>query len=101
MLNLIACKEGKHVELIEVLDKLPVDCLLGRSSFGKTLSRQNILEQWEENVSAADAGGQEAFVVTGRQRALEETHLRADELIDRESSKAVKSLSKKRRNVRV
>ena len=57
-------KEGKHVELIEVLDKLPVDCLLGRSSFGKTLSRQNILEQWEENVSAADAGGQEAFVVT-------------------------------------
>ena len=59
------------------------------------------MEQWEENVSAADAGGQEAFVVTGRQRALEETHLRADELIDRESSKAVKSLSKKRRNVRV
>ena len=57
-------KEGKHVELVGVLDKLPVDCLLGRSSFGKTLSRQNILEQWEENVSAADAGGQEAFVVT-------------------------------------
>ena len=59
------------------------------------------MDQWEENVSAADAGGQEAFVVTRRQRALEETHLRADELIDRESSKAVKSLSKKRRNVRV
>ena len=43
-------KEGKHVELVGVLDKLPVDCLLGRSSFGKTLSRQNILDQWEENV---------------------------------------------------
>ena len=24
-------------------DKLPVDCLLGRSSFGKTLSKQNVL----------------------------------------------------------
>ena len=48
------------------------------------------MEQWEENVSAADAGGQEAFVVTRRQRALEETQLRADD-----------SLSKKRPNVRV
>ena len=80
---------------------LPVDCLLGRSSFGKTLSRQNILDQWKGNVSAADAGGQEAVVVTRRQRALEEAQLRADELIDRESSIAIKSLSKKRRNVRV
>ena len=88
-------EEGKHVELVGVLDKLPVDCLLGRSSFGKTLSRQNILDQWEENVRAADAGGQEAFVMTRRQRALEEAQLRADELIDRESSIAVKSLSKK------
>ncbi|CAH3187128.1 unnamed protein product, partial [Porites lobata] len=88
-------KEGKHVELVGVLDKLPVDCLLGRSSFGKTLSRQNILDQWKENVSAADASGQEAFVVTRRQRALEEAQLRADELSDRESSIAVKSLSKK------
>ena len=88
-------KEGKLVELVGVLDKLPVDCLLGRSSFGKTLSRQNILDQWEENVRAADAGGQEAFVMTRRQRALEEAQLRADELIDRESSIAVKSLSKK------
>ena len=69
--------KGKHVELVGVLDKLPVDCLLGRSSFGKTLSRQNILDQWEENVSAADAGRQEAFVVTRRQRALEEAQLKS------------------------
>ena len=88
-------QEGKHVELVGVLDKLPVDCLLGRSSFGQTLSRQNILDQWEENVPAADAGGQEAFVVTRRQRALEEAYLRADELIDRERLIVVKSLSKK------
>ena len=53
------------------------------------------MDQWEENVSAADASGQEAFVATRRQRALEEAQLRADELIDRESSIAVKSLSKK------
>ena len=53
------------------------------------------MDQWEENVRAADAGGQEAFVMTRRQRALEEAQLRADELIDRESSIAVKSLSKK------
>ena len=88
-------KQGKHVELVGGLDKLPVDCLLGRSSFGKTLSRQNILDQWEENVSADEIGEQEAFVMTRRQKALEEAQLRADELIDRESSLAVKSLSKK------
>ena len=28
-------KEGKLVELVGVLDKLPVDCLLGRSSFDR------------------------------------------------------------------
>ena len=39
--------QGKHVELVEVLDKLPVDCLLGRSSFGQTLSKENVLKQWE------------------------------------------------------
>ena len=66
---------------------LPVDCLLDRSSFGKTLSRQNILEQWEENVSAAVAGGQEAFVVTRRQRALEETQLRADDSLSKKETK--------------
>ena len=59
------------------------------------------MDQWKGNYSAADAGGQEAVVVTRRQRALEEAQLRADELIDRESSIAIKSLSKKRRNVGV
>ena len=51
-------KQGKHVELVGVLDKLPVDCLLGRSSFGKTLPRQNSLDQWEKNVSADEIFGQ-------------------------------------------
>lgn len=88
-------KEGKHVELVGVLDTLPVDCLLGRSSFGKTLSKQDILDQWEKNLSVEDDSGHEVFVMTRRQRALEDAQTRADELIDRESSLAVKSLSKK------
>ena len=88
-------KEGKHVELVGVLDTLPVDCLLGRSSFGKTLSKQDILDQWEKNLSVEDDSGHDAFVMTRRQRALEDAQTRADELIDRESSLAVKSLSKK------
>ena len=46
-------KEGKHAEVVGVLDKLPVDCLLGRSFFGKTL-----LDQRQKNVSEDDAGGQ-------------------------------------------
>ena len=88
-------KEGKHAELVGVLDRLPVDCLLGRSSFGRTLSRQSVLDQWERNALADDTGGDKAFVMTRRQKALEEAQLNADELIDRENSLAVKSLSKK------
>jgi len=38
-------EQGKHRESVGVMDKLPVDCLLGRSSFGQTLSRKNVLEQ--------------------------------------------------------
>ena len=46
----IAFGQGKHAELVGVLDRLPVDCLLGRSSFGQALSRENVLEQWERNL---------------------------------------------------
>lgn len=83
-------KEGTHVELVGVLDRLPVDCLLGRSSFGQTLSRPV-----GEKCLADHAGGDQAFVMTRRQKVLEEAQLKADELIDRENSLAVKSLSKK------
>ena len=88
-------EEGKHAELVGVLDSLPVDCLLGRSSFEKTLSKQDILDQWEKNLSVDDDSGHKVFVMTQRQRALEDAQTRADELIDRESSLAVKNLSKK------
>ena len=47
-----------------VLEKKPVDCLLGRSSFGQTLSRDDILKRWEKNVSVNDSKGVEPFVLT-------------------------------------
>ena len=46
----IVRKEGKHVALEGVLDALPVDCVLGGSLIGKTLSKQDILDQWEKNL---------------------------------------------------
>ncbi|XP_068684916.1 uncharacterized protein [Montipora foliosa] len=87
--------QGKHVELVGVLDKLPVDCLLGRSSFGQTLSKENVLKQWERNVSDYDCKINEAFVLTRGQKALVDAQRRADALIDRENSLAVETLSKK------
>ena len=87
--------QGKHAELLGVLDKLPVDCLLGRSSFGQTLSRENVLEQWEKNVSGHNSNSNEAFVSTRRQKTLKDAQKRADALIDRKNSLVVKSLSKK------
>ena len=64
--------QGKHAELLGVLDKLPVDCLLGRSSFGQTLSRENVLEQWGKNVSGHNSNSNEAFVLTRRQKTLKD-----------------------------
>ena len=87
--------QGKHVELVGVLDKLPVDCLLGRSSFGQTLSKENVLKQWEQNVSGYVSNFNEAFVLTRGQKALEDAQRRADALIDRENSLSVETLSKK------
>ena len=86
--------QGTHIELVGVMDKLPVDCLLGRSSFGQTLSRQNVLDQWEKIVFSDNPRNSEAFVTTRRMKILEDAQRRADELIDRENSIAVKSLAK-------
>ena len=90
-------QQGKFDELVGVTNKLPVDCLLGRSSFGKTLSKQNIIDQWEKTVpySSSDerSDEEEAFVLTRRQ-ALEIAQQRADDLIDRENELSLKSLAK-------
>ena len=87
--------QGKHVELVGVLGKLPVDCLLGRSSFGQTLSKENVLNQRERNVSGYDSKTNEAFVLNRGQKALVDAQRRADALIDRENLSAVETLSKK------
>ena len=87
--------QGKHVELVGVLDKLPVDCLLSRSSFGQTLSKENVLKQWEQNVSVYDCRINEAFVSTRGQKALVDAKCRADVLIDPKNLLAVETLSKK------
>lgn len=47
----------------------------------KKISRQNVLDQWERNILVDDFGGDEAFVMTRRQKALQEAQLKADELI--------------------
>jgi len=90
-------EQGRHEEMVGVTDKLPVDCLLGRSSYGKSLAKQNILDQWEKNVPSDSSGNRsvedEAFVLTRRQ-ALEIAQQRADDLIDRENELSLKSLAK-------
>ena len=87
--------QGEHLELVGVLGKLPVDCLLRRLSFSQTLSRDDVLKQREKNVSVNDSKGVEAFVLMRRQKALEEAHQRADSLVDRENALALENLSKK------
>ncbi|KAK3741200.1 hypothetical protein QZH41_000906 [Actinostola sp. cb2023] len=90
-------EQGRHEEMVGVTDKLPVDCLLGHSSYGKSLAKQNILDQWEKNVPSDSSGNRsvedEAFVLTRRQ-ALEIAQQRADDLIDRENELSLKSLAK-------
>lgn len=88
-------EHGRHRELVGALDKLPVDCLLGRSSFGKTLTKQNVLDQWENSTSTHSSECNEAFVLTRRQKVLEEAQKQADEVVDRENALAVRNLSKK------
>ena len=85
---------GRHRELVGALDKLPVHCLLGRSSFGKTLSKQNVLDQWQNNTSTLSSECNEAFVLTRQQKVLEEAQKQADEVVDRENALAVRNLSK-------
>ena len=81
--------------MVGALDKLPVDCLLGRSSFGKTLSKQNVLDQWQNNTSTLSSECNEAFVLTRQQKVLEEAQKQADEVVDRENALAVRNLFKK------
>ena len=81
--------------MVGALDKLTIDCLLGLSSFGKTLSKQNVLDQWQNNTSTHSSECNEAFVLTRRQEVLEEAQKQVDEVVDHKNTLAVKNLSKK------
>lgn len=91
----INSKQGDHLELVGVLKSLPVDVLLGRSSFGQTLTRNVVMEQWERNTHSTDVNDSEskAFVLTRSQVILQKAQEKRDEKIDRESKVAVKSLA--------
>jgi len=55
----IKVQQGTYKELVGVIENLPVDCLLGRSSYGRVITRQNLLNQWGDC--------DQAFVVTRNQ----------------------------------
>ena len=44
----IKSRHGIHRELVEVMHNLPVDCLLGRSSFGLSLTKEVLLKKWDQ-----------------------------------------------------
>ena len=66
-----------------IADNLLVDCLLGRSSYGRVVCREDLLKQWED-----------AYAVTTRSQTQEKAQKRIDKLIDRESRLAARYLSK-------
>ena len=88
-------EHSRHRELVGALDKLPVDCLLSRSSFGKTLSKENVLDQWQINTSTYSSECNEAFVLARRLKVSEEAQKQADEVVERKNALAVRNLSKK------
>lgn len=82
----IESKHGNHEELVGIVDDLPVDCLLGRSSYGRSLTREDLLEQWENEIPNCESiEFDEAFVVTRRQAGLKAAQERRDKVIDREN----------------
>lgn len=96
----IQSKQGIHNELAGVMKTLPVDCLLGRSSYGKSLVKENLLDHWEQAVNSKsepellDKGTHDsAYVVTRRQAALIEAQDRLDKLTDKHNELAIKTLS--------
>lgn len=98
----ICSKQGLNKELVAVMKNLPVDCLLGRSSYGKSLAKENLLDHWEQAVDSevepselSKKVDKPALVVTRRQAALVKTQSRLDKLIDERNELAIKTLSPK------
>ena len=86
------------------MKNLPVDCLLGRSSYGKSLVKENLLDHWEQAINSEieprlvhndNDTDKTAYVVTRRQAALVEAQSRLDKLTDKHNELAIKTLSPK------
>ena len=79
----IGSTNGTYRETVGVLDELPVDCLLGRSSYSKTLTRKDLLEAWEKMSEMTELVEEDrAFVMTRKQALLKTAQERADLLIE-------------------
>ena len=92
----IKSRHGLHRELVGVMHNLPVDCLLGRSSFGLSLTREDLLKQWDQCIEypckSGDATNGQAFVLTRRQAALQNAQTLLDQGIDEQNQMAEKKL---------
>ena len=66
----IKVDRGMYNELVGIVDNLPVDCLLGRSSYGRVVCREDLLKQWED-----------AYAVTTRSQTQEKAQKRIDKLM--------------------
>ena len=98
----INSEQGIHRELVGVMRNFPVDCLLGRSSYGKSLAKKNLLDHWEQAVDlnieptvVYSDKNKSALVVTRRQAALVKAQTRLDKLTDKQNELAIKTLSPK------
>jgi hypothetical protein len=96
----IQSKQGIHRELIGVMKNLPVDCLLGRSSYAKSLVKENLIDHWEQALNSKsepkalyNSANNSPYMVTRRQAALIEAQNRLDKLTDKHNELAIKTLS--------
>ena len=88
----VRSKQGTYVELVGVMQNLPVDCLLGRSSYGRTLQRDTLIEHWEKVTNLGRLAGRhdgeevnEAFVTTRGQALRQKAQERSEKLTEREN----------------
>jgi hypothetical protein len=92
----IRSQHGIYKELVGVMHNLPVDCLLGRSSFGLSLTKEDLLKQWDQCVRYSCQPGNlaegQAFVLTRRQVALQQAQTQLDQRIDKQNQMIVEKL---------
>lgn len=88
-------KDQEFAEIVGVVDELPTDCLLGRSSYGRSLTQKEVLRQWENfaNLDSNEEVKDFGFVVTRSQAIHNAAQERLDKVIDRENDVALKHLT--------